>query len=329
MGLSSLSSKQSSTSSSPPTLLQFPVLSLSKPVVRSNKNQTVYATILVKPNVPSGGYSPQDIPCQGWQGSTGSSVGTGANSPASNSEATSAQSSEIYSVVAVHVPAEENHDFQQATTEDRGTSKLLLSSSGESWDKSGTSPKLTSHGVPPLKDLDPCESNPTRPLLLHTVRHTNGQLMLPFLTFPLQSSTGGTERKPLLSDLIDSKREGPSLASLQSFDSSEWSDSGCDDSPINIPTQPYCNTHYSPSQPVVPFTSSSDAVFDSGYKENWLPAILLGTESKDSCEYRRTNYPWTWTAPNEEEEGEEEEDRGQEERSRQILLGDWVVQIQE
>ncbi len=280
------------------------------------------------PKVQVGGYSPQDIPCQALHASTGSSVGTGAHSPAKNSEVTSAQSSEIYSVVAVHVPAEENQDFKQATIEDKGTSKLLFPSSGESCDKGGTSPKGTSHGVPPLPDLDPCESNPTMPLLLHTVRGPNGQLVLPSLSFQLQSSTGGTERKPLLSDLIDSKREGPSLASFQSFDSSEWSDSGCDDSTVNTPTQPYCNTNYSPSQPVVAdFTPSSDAIFNSGYKQNWLPAILRGTESKDIFEYRRTNHHWTWTAPKEEEEGEE--DRAQEERPTQILLSGWVLQIQE
>ncbi|XP_070768709.1 interferon lambda receptor 1 [Enoplosus armatus] len=277
------------TSSSAPRVLEFPDrnLIISKPEVCVQSDQTVYATIQMKQNVQSvgaGGYSPQDVLCQAWQGSTGSSVGTGAHSPAPNSKDTSVQSSEIYSVVAVHVPAE---DFQQATTEDTGTSKLPLSSIGGSWDKGGMGPELTG-------------SYPAMPSFLHTVRDANGKLSIVDLN---------SETKPLLSDLIDFEKEGPWLTTLQSFDSSEHSDSGCDDSTVNTPTHPYCNTHYSPSQPdfhqACQSTQSSEVIFESGYKENWMPSILLGTTSKDSCEYRRTNYPWTMTGPKEEEEGEE------------------------
>ncbi|KAI3361242.1 hypothetical protein L3Q82_013438, partial [Scortum barcoo] len=298
-----------------PGLLHFSVLNISKLEVCPKNDQTVYAAIQVKPNEPSvraEGYSPQDIPCLGWQDSTGSSVGTGAT----NSEATSAQSSENYSAVVVHVPLEENPDIQQATTEDRETSNPQMPSSREGWDKGGMSPNLTSKRVQPVIHPDAYESSATRPLIVPTVRGLDGQLILPSFS---------SEKKLHLSDLIDSKREGPSLASLQSFDGSEWSDSGCDESIVNTPTQPYCNTHYFPSQPAIPdFTPSSDAVLDSGYKQNWLPAILHGTKSKDSCEYRRTNYPWNWTAPapKEEEEVEEEEEGAQEEKSRQILLGE-------
>ena len=337
MGLSFLSSKQVITSSTPQRVLQSPDgnLIISKPVICSQSDQTVYATILVKPSVVSvgdGGYSPQDIPCQAWQGSTGSSAGTGAQGLIPNPKDVSAQSSEIYSVVAVHVPAEEK-DFQQPYIKDRETSNLPLSSSGESWGEGGMSPKIISQGEPPLPVPDSCDSNQARPLLLHTRRDSNGQLMLPLLNFQLQSGTGDTERKPLLSDLIDSKQEGPLLASLQSFDGSEWSDSGCDDSTLNTPTQPYCNTHYFPPQPAVPYvhqgcqnTPCSDATFESGYKQNWMPEILLGTASKDSCEYRRTNYPCTWTGSKMEQE---EKDRAGEGRSRKTLLGSWMVQIQE
>ncbi|TDH11421.1 hypothetical protein EPR50_G00061440 [Perca flavescens] len=262
-------------------------LIISKPEVCVPSDKTVYTTIRVKPNMPSigsGGYSPQDIP---WQGSTGSSVDTGAHSRTSNPEDTSAQSSEIYSVVAVHVPAEQNEDFQQATNDNRETSNLPSSSSGESWDKGGASPNLTSNGVQPLPDLDLCESNPARPLLLQTVRDTKGQLVLPLLPFQLQSSTDDTvsllnpERKLLLSDLIDSNKDGPSLASLQSFDSSEWSDSGCEDSAVQSPTQPYSNNHYFQTQPVAPYfhqecqnTPPDNAIFESGYKQNWMPGCV-------------------------------------------------------
>lgn len=341
MGLSSFFSKQVIPSSTQTRVLQYPDRNciISKPEIYVQSDQTVYATIRMKPNMPpvgSGGYSPQDIP---WQDSTGSSVSTSAHSPTPNPENTSAQSSEIYSVVAVHVPAEQNEDFQQATNENSQTSNLPLAPSGESRDNSGTSPKLTSQGVPPLPDQDPCESSQARPLLLHTVRDPNGQLMLPSLALQLESSTDATasplnsERKPLLSDLIDSNKEGPSLASQQSFDGSEWSDSGCDDSFVNTPTQPFCNSHYSPSQPLSPYsqqgcqnTLSSDAIFESGYKQNWMTANILGTAPKDSYVYRRTNYPLTWTAPTNEEE--DEGSRG-EEKPRQILLGGWGLQIQE
>ncbi|XP_042346217.1 interferon lambda receptor 1 [Plectropomus leopardus] len=312
---------------------------ISKPEICVQSEHTVYATIRTKPNMPSvgtGGYSPQDILCTSQQGSTGSSVGTGAHTPTPNHGDMSAQSSEIYSVVAVHVPSEHNEDFQQAPN-DRETSNLPFPSSGNSCDIGRMSPKLTSQGEPPLPDLDPCENNLSRPLLLQAVRDINGQLTLPSLALQLKSSTGDTvspfnsERKPLLSDLIDS-RDGPSLSSLQSFEGSELSDSGCDDSTVNTPTQPYCNTNYCPSQPVAPYFQQGCQVTpssDSGYKQNWIPATLLESTSKDCCEHRRTNHPWTWTAPKTQDEGEEDEDRGGEERSRQFLLGGWGLQIQE
>ncbi|XP_034554593.1 interferon lambda receptor 1 [Notolabrus celidotus] len=324
---------------SPPRVLEFPDknIIISKPEFNTSQGeQTVYTTIQSKPNQQStgtGGYSPQDIPCPAWQDSDESSISTGTQSLTSNPRDTSNQSSEIYSVVAVHVPAEESTDSQPDTTENRN---FLLSSSEESWGKGGTSPNLTTHGVPPLPVLDPYESKAGMPLQLHTVRDSNGQLMLPSLTLQLQSNTGDRERKPLLSDIIDSSKEGPSLASLHSFDSSEWSDSGCDDSSVNTPTRPYCNTNFSPSQPVVPYlqqgcqsTPSSDAMFETGYKQSWMPAVLHEITSKDSCGYLRTNNQCTWTRSKTEEEDEEEDEQGQEDSSREILLGGWGLKINE
>ncbi|XP_041650200.1 uncharacterized protein LOC121514168 [Cheilinus undulatus] len=308
-------------------------LHISKPEFNTQSERTVYATIQVKPKVPSvgtGGYSPQDIPCPTWLDSAESSEGTGARSPTPDPVDTSAQSSEIYSVVAVHVPAEENEDNQH------GIIKNTLSPSGEKWDKCKMSPELTTHVVAPLPDEDSCEGSAAMPLLLHTVRDSNGQLMLPSLDFKLQSSTGGRERRPLLSDLIDSNKEGPSLASLQSFDSSEWSDSGCDDSTLNTPIHPYCNTNYSPSQPVVPYLQHGcqsmpfgNATSESGYKQNWMPEIPLGIPSKDSCEYRRTENLWTWKDSHTEEDAEGDDGQGQKERSREIPLESWGIQIPE
>ncbi|XP_060906101.1 interferon lambda receptor 1 [Labrus mixtus] len=296
---------------------------ISKVDFNSQGEPTVYATIQVKPNVSAveaGGYSPQDT----WQGSDNSSEGTGAQSSTSNQEDTSAQSSEIYSVVAVHVPAEENQDGQQGATKERQTGNLPFPSSREDWEKGGNDPELTTHGVP-IPELDSIESNAAMPLLLRTVRDSNGQLILPSLTF--QSTTAGGEIKPLLSDLIDANKEGPSLASFQSFDSSEWSDSGCGDSTVNTPTHPYCNTNYCPSQPVVSYlqqgcqnTPSGDATFESGYKQNWMPTTLLGILSKDSCGYRRTEKLWPWAGSKTEEEEREDEE---------IHLGAWGIRIQE
>nr|XP_046254372.1 uncharacterized protein LOC124064190 [Scatophagus argus] len=335
----SIPHKLVTTSSIPPSVLQSldSDIIISKPEFCSQSEKTVYAQIRTKPTVSSagvGGYSPQDTPCQAWQDTSGSSVDTGAHSSAPIPEDTSAQSSENYGAVVAHVPTEEK-DFQQATIKDRATSNTPLISSGGSWDKGGISPKLTSHGVPPIHNPGPFD-NPNRPILLHAVRDSNGQLILPSLIFQLESSTGDTQRKPLLSDLIDSQGEGPSLASLQSLDGSEWSDSECDNSTLNTPTQLYCNTHYSPSQPVAPDswpgcqnTPSNGDISESDYKQNWISAICLENKVKYHCEYRKTNCQWTWADPKREEEREEEEDRGGEEGSRPILLGDWAVKIQE
>lgn len=284
-------------------------LSISRLVVcdkRDDNERTTYTKILERPNVPpfkDGGYSPQD---QAWPASIGSSVGTGAHSLTPNAEATSSQSSEIYSELAVQVPPEE-----QVTAHNRGNS-----SSGESWDEGL---ELISRGVPPLPDPGLWDSDPVGQLMLHTERDKTGKLVL---------------TKPFLFDPIESTREGPLLASLHFSDGSEWSDSGCD-STLNTPTQPYCNIHYSPSQPVDPnfhqgsqnTLLSNDATSESGYKQNWMPAI---PGNLSSCGYRRTNFPQTWIdLKEEEEEGEEEEDRRGEEGPGKNLLGGWMVQVQE
>ncbi|XP_074539392.1 interferon lambda receptor 1 [Halichoeres trimaculatus] len=315
-----------------PKILKFEDgnLVISKPEFDTSPGEkTVYATIQVKPNQPTvgtGGYSPQDIV---WQESIESPVSSGAQSRTSNPVDTSRQSSETYGVVAVHVPAEEDTDDQQDTTRDES---FLLSSSGGREANSGMSQELNTRVVVPrLPALNPYERKATVPLLLHTVRDPNGQLMLPSLTLELQSNKGEGEIKPLLSDIIDCSEEGPSLASLRSFDSSEWSDSGCDDSTVNTPTHPYCNTNYSPTQPVVPYVQqeSHDAISETGYKTNWMPAVLQGISFKDSCGYVRTNSQCTWSSSITEEDEEERDEQGREDRSREILLGGWGLKIQE
>lgn len=306
-------------------------LVISKPEFNTSQGEkTVYATIQVKPNpstASAGGYSPQDIL---WHGSFESSVGSSAQSCTSNPVDTSRQPSESYGAVVVHVPAEENPDGEQDTTKD-GSFRFF--SGGESMVKGGMNPE---HKVPPLPALDP-ESEATKPLLLRTVRDPNGQLVLPSLALELQSNTGERERNPLLSDIMDCSREGPSLASLRSFDSSEWSDSGCDDSTVNTPTHPYCNTNYSPSQPVVAYLqqecqstpSRNDAIFETGCKGNGMPAVLQGISSKDRSGHVRTNSQCTWSSSITEEEDGEKDENGQEDGSREILLGGWGLKIQE
>ncbi|XP_051813044.1 uncharacterized protein LOC127536498 [Acanthochromis polyacanthus] len=308
---------------------------ISKIDVCTESDQIIYANIKGKADLPSA-YSPNDILFHAWQGSSGSSVGTSVGSITASAADTSAQSSDIYSAVAV-----QNEGFQQVTTEDRENSHATPCSSEDSQGTEGMCFKLTSCGEPLLSDVTACEGSPASQLLLHTLRDPDGQLMLPLLSFQLQSSTSDTispmnpERKPLLSDLIDST-DGPSLASLQCLDSSEWSDSGCDDSSVNTPTHPHCNSHYSPSQAVVPYfhqgcqsTPCSDAIFESGYKQNWMPTVPGGPTATEHCDYKRTNYAQNWTGTKMNGEGEENGGGGGVAISRQILLENWKIQIQE
>ncbi|XP_068613746.1 interferon lambda receptor 1 [Brachionichthys hirsutus] len=304
-------------------------LILSKPEFCTRSDQTVYATILVRPNVSSvgvGGYSPQDIPCRVWQGSDGSSVVTGAHGSSPNPEDVSAQSSDIYSVVAV--PPEDG-DIQQATIAGReATNQPLLCSYP---DKAGLSAKLSSHGVAQLPAPHRFDSDPARTLLLDAVRDDNGQLVLHSLAFQLQSCPEDTGRKLLLSDLIESKKEG---TSLHSSDSSEWSDSGCDDGALNSPVESYCSTRRRASQLAVSYlrqerrSAPSGDACETGYKQNWMPAVVPGPASRDGSEYERTNCSWAWSSLRNKDEGEEEEDRG-EERSMETLLGGWVLEMPE
>lgn len=223
------------------------------------------------PSVSSGGYTPQEITIQDWPDSTFSSVGTGGQGP--SSQGTSAQSSTIYSTVVIEcVSADESEEFQQVMPEDRDPHDPPSLNSGQLRGKGG---RFSSS-----PDLNAFESNPAGPLFIRTARDAKGQLILPLLNPQFGSSTDtlsplSSERGPLLSDLTDC------------FDGSEWSDSGCDDSAVSSPTQQYCNSHYFPSQRVVPdihqrcqTTLSSDVIFESGYKENWLPAMALAAASK-------------------------------------------------
>ncbi|XP_030012839.1 interferon lambda receptor 1 [Sphaeramia orbicularis] len=301
------------------------------------REQTVYSTIQAKsdgPVVVDGGYHNKQMLHQSWQDSCSSSVETGVHSPTPNLQDSSSEWSANYSTVVVHAPHEDNEDLQEADENDEmeGSSPLLFQ--GRGWDNGGTSPKLASHGAPPLTDINSCESNQSEPLLLNAVRDSNGQLVFPMFPFQIQTSVVGTaplpspERTPLLSDLIVSKEDGPSFVSSDSLDSSEWSDSGWDESTVNSPSPTYCNSHYCPTQP--PNTTSSQYVLQSSYKKNWMPPEMHhGISSTDSSDYGQMNSPWTWSGLQEREEKEDGEHKGGDEESNHSVLGGWMVQIQE
>ncbi|XP_076016984.1 interferon lambda receptor 1 isoform X2 [Genypterus blacodes] len=319
------------TFSIPPSVSQPPDknICISKAEFCSQTDQTVYSTIRVKPSVPSvtlGGYSPQDTvpaPPGGFHSSNG------AHSSASCQD-TSMQS--LASYAQVHIPADEEDNFQQdADEESDGVDLSLPPVPGQSrWDQGDT--KLASYSAPQLPDLN---CNKAGPLLLNTVRDPNGQLMLPTLFIELQNSTvspSDQEGKSLLSDLMDPRKGPPSLSSLHSLEDSGWSDSGCDQSTGNTPTQLYCNSHFSSTQPLLPSfhvgsgsTGSTDETLGPGYKQNWMPAIYFGKAPGNSLEHGRTNPHWTWTDPKKQEEAEEET----EVTASHNLLGGWMVHIQE
>ncbi|XP_024123920.1 interferon lambda receptor 1 isoform X2 [Oryzias melastigma] len=212
-----------------------------------------------------GGYSPQRILSNIFQGSANSSVGP-------HLVESTAQSAEIYGAVAVQVETEESDDFYQASNKPVAPEDSLLVTPGSrkrSRDKGG---------APQFTDLETSVNNQ---LVLNTVRNDNGQLVLSSLDFQFQTdcadagSLVNPERKPLLPYLIQCP-DGPSLESLQSIESSEGVDSGCEISSVNTPTSLYCNTHYAPSHHDLPYFRRSQTtpstIFESNYnKQNWMP----------------------------------------------------------
>lgn len=312
-----------------PSVLQFPDTNLliSKPEFCPKNYQKHYNNIQVRPHVASvasGGYSPQDIPCQGLPGDSAASIDMDLHHPGPGHRDVSGHSSQSYGEV-VHVTAEEADAL--ATNEDKGGISLPWSSPlrNENRDIGRTSPKLISHGTPLLPIMDSQESNPEEPLLLHTVRDENGQLVFPMLMFQSQTATAGTvlppkpEGQPLLSDLLHSR---------DSLGDSEWSDSGCEQSTANTPTQMSYNSQDSPTQALFPDspphyqkTQTGRAIFTSSYQQNWMPAHTPGITPEDDCD-QVTNCLWSWTDTKKEEEEDEE-------KARQIFLEGLAVQIQE
>ncbi|RVE62929.1 hypothetical protein OJAV_G00162690 [Oryzias javanicus] len=200
-----------------------------------------------------------------FQGSASSSVGP-------NLVETTAQSAEIYGAVAVQVEAEDSNGFYQASHQPVASQHSLLVTPGSSKRSRDTA------GAPQFTDLEASVNNR---LVLNTVRNDNGQLVLSSLDFQFQTdcadagSLVNPERKPLLPYLLQCP-DGPSLESLQSIESSEGVDSGCEISTVNTPTSPYCNTHYTPSHHDLSYFRRSQTtpstVFESNYnKQTWMP----------------------------------------------------------
>ncbi|XP_077431647.1 interferon lambda receptor 1 isoform X2 [Vanacampus margaritifer] len=216
---------------------------------------------------PVGSYFPKDLPCQPGLGTTGSSVGRPTVQASSN------QSSVVYSSLATAVPTEQNQ-LPRVLVED------------------GDGPPS-----PQSLDKEACGQ-----LQLRTARDANGQLELS-VAFRVKS---GTERKPLLSDLYESEEEASVLGLLKRLNSSESSDSGCVDGTLiatdcarakSAPLGNYISNNVPPSEanPV------------SGYKQNWMPFDATPNNDQD---YMRRNHSWTFAGPRETEDGEFNDDAG-------------------
>lgn len=270
-------------------------------------------SIQLKPSVPSphpGCYSPQEIP---WQ------IRQDSSAPTADPSQSSAQSSVSYGAVAV-----QDH-------EDQGPFKdpeISTFPGVECVSDHEMTSMMAVHTGPPSSLPDCHESDPSQPLLLHTVRDSDGNLVLPFCSFQFQSSTANLQRRPLLSDLKQS-----SLSSLENLDNTESSE--CDDSMPTTPTQTCCNSDYSPKHVVIPNlhqgnlnSSSTDGRSESCYKQNQIPEVIVETVSMHSD--RRTDYTRTWNGLIKEESDTEEDREGLE--SLQLcghFLGNWALQIQD
>lgn len=274
--------------------------------------------IHLKHSVPLGsigGYSPQDIPCQIWQDSS---------DPKDNS----GHSSVSYGAVVVHDPTED-----QGAIKNPGRSNKLNSSSEECGSDHAITSVMPSHTGSLLSVQDSPDSDPSRPLLLHTEWDSDGNLVLPFPSFQFQSSTANPQR-PLLSDLTDSTMEQPSLSPLLILDGAE---SECDDGIVTSPTQTYCNSHYHQPHAGIPSphqanlnSSSTDGRVESCYMQNWIPEVNVETVAMHSDFDRRTDYPCTWNGLKREEVETEEDEKELESFSlREHFLGNWAVQVQD
>lgn len=289
--------------------------SAQKDIVATHLKQSV-------PPANFSGYSPQDIPCQIWEDS---STGTAAVGLTSDPKDNSAQSSVSYGAVVVHDPTED-----QGAVKSPGIINKLNFLREECGSDQAIASVMESQTGPLLSVQDSVDSDPSRPLLLHTARDSHGNLVLPFSQIQFQSSSANPERRPLLSDLIDSTALSPLLIS-------DDAESECDDGIVTSPTQTYCNSHYHHTHAGIPSphqenlnSSSTDGKAESCYMQNWIPEVNVETVSMHNDFDRRSDYPCTWNGLK-REEGETEEDETEPENFplREHFLGNWAVQIQD
>lgn len=308
--------------------LQNEATGISELVVSLGNVERDTAAIHRKQSVPSaslGGYSPQDIPCQIWEYS---STDTTVLCPTSDTKDNSAQSSVSYGAVVVHDPTEDQGAIKNPRISNR--QNLLL-------EECGSNHAITSvsalHTGSPLSVQDNLDSDPSRPLLLHTVRDSNGNLVLPFPSFQFQSSSADLQRRPPHSDLIDSTMGQTSLLSLLILDGTE---SDCDDGIVTSPTQTYCNSHYHHTHVGIPSphqvnlnSSPTDGTAESCYMQNWIPEVNVETVSMHS-NFDLTDYPCTWNGLKREQvETEEDEKEPESFPLREHFLGNWAIHVQD
>lgn len=303
--------------------------SISELVVYLGNAKRDIAAIHLKQNVPTGsvgGYSPQDIPCQIWHDSSTDTAGL---SLTSDLQDNSGQSSVTYSAVVVHDPTED-----QGAIKNPGISNKLIFSMEECGSNHAITSMMPLHIGSAQSVQNNLDSNPSRPLLLHTERDSDGNLVLPFPSFQSQSSTANLQRRPLLSDLTDSTMTQPLLSSLLILDGAE---SECDDGIVTSPTQTYCNSHYHHTHAGIPSphqanlnSSSTDGTAESCYTQNWVPELNIETVPMHSDFDRRTDYPCTWNGlKKEEDETEEEEKELESFPLREHFLGNWAIHVQD
>lgn len=293
-------------------------------------DQTTYNPIQVKSEVSLhrfGGYSPRDTPCHICRCNTDSATRT--PEMTSHSEDMSVPFSETYSAVTAHDQVKDREEFQQFVHDNNRSPSPFYTNQQGNWGIGGMVSKLIPSGTPQLPHSESNEDSLGNTLVLRAVRNINGQLVMPLFRCPSEDSTGDTvsqrspERKHLLSDPMD--LQGLSVSCLQRSDSSDWTDSGCDDSIVNTPTNLYYNTTYFIVQKAGPDLHSgcdtlrfNAVVTESGYKQNWVPENHNKPEST----------VWTSISPNMDEEVEDYEGTMSMENSGQGFLEHWDIKVQ-
>ncbi|XP_053737769.1 interferon lambda receptor 1 [Synchiropus splendidus] len=186
--------------------------------------------------VGDGGYFPQEGSCSTWKDHSGLSSET--SDTRQEEENSSSQSSIAYGTVA-----------EQGAQAPSLVDDSNVYANRQMWNTN--TPKLQEE-----------EEEAVAPLLLHTTRDPNGQLLLPWLDPQFQVSADEALPSPTLhlSDLLDSEDEDECLLRLSSIDS------GCDSSDLS-PTQEDCSTHYFPNTAPISCEGRSHTP-PGGYKQN-------------------------------------------------------------